>query len=73
MPISIFAFKDNGNFKLPQQPRNLSNGNKKKYFNRCLYQEQFCKDSALSYDVAVNQWLTSCHKNRMTTRYITLC
>ena len=27
---------------------------------------------ALSYDVAVIQWLTSCHKNRMTTRYITL-
>ena len=26
----------------------------------------------LSYDVAVIQWLTSCHKNRMTTRYITL-
>ena len=28
--------------------------------------------SFLSYDVAVIQWLTSCHKNRMTTRYITL-
>ena len=26
----------------------------------------------LSYDVAVIQWITSCHKNRMTTRYITL-
>ena len=26
----------------------------------------------LSYDVAVIQWLTSCHKNHMTTRYITL-
>ena len=26
----------------------------------------------LSYDVAVIQWLTSCHKNRMPTRYITL-
>ena len=26
----------------------------------------------LSYNVAVIQWLTSCHKNRMTTRYITL-
>ena len=25
----------------------------------------------LSYDVAVIQWLTSCDKNRMTTRYIT--
>ena len=22
------------------------------------------------YDVAVIQWITSCHKNRMTTRYI---
>ena len=26
----------------------------------------------LSYDVAVIQWITSRHKNRMTTRYITL-
>ena len=26
----------------------------------------------LSYDVAVIQWITSCHKNRMTTRYIAL-
>ena len=26
----------------------------------------------LSYDVAIIQWITSCHKNRMTTRYITL-
>ena len=26
----------------------------------------------LSYDIAVNQWITSCHKNRMTTHYITL-
>ena len=26
----------------------------------------------LSYDVAVFQWMTSCHKNRMTTRVITL-
>ena len=26
----------------------------------------------LSYDVAVNQWITSCHKSRMTTRVITL-
>ena len=25
----------------------------------------------LSYDVAVIQWITSCHKNRMSTRYIT--
>ena len=29
-------------------------------------------DQYLSYDVAVIQWLTSCHKNCMTTRYITL-
>ena len=28
--------------------------------------------SSLSYDVAVFQWITSCHKNRMTTRVITL-
>ena len=26
----------------------------------------------LSYDVALNQWITSCHKNHMTTRVITL-
>ena len=26
----------------------------------------------LSYDVTVFQWITSCHKNRMTTRVITL-
>ena len=26
----------------------------------------------LSYDVAVIRWIMSCHKNRMTTRYITL-
>ena len=26
----------------------------------------------LSYDVAVIQWITPCHKNRMTTRVITL-
>ena len=26
----------------------------------------------LLYDVAVIQWITSCHKNRMTTRVITL-
>ena len=26
----------------------------------------------LSYDVAVIQWIMSCHKNRMTTRVITL-
>ena len=27
---------------------------------------------SLSYDVAVIQWLTLCHTNRMTTHYITL-
>ena len=26
----------------------------------------------MSYDVAVIQWITSCHKNRMTTRVILL-
>ena len=26
----------------------------------------------LSYDVAVIQWIMSCHKNRMTSRVITL-
>ena len=29
-------------------------------------------DFLLSYDVAVIQWITSCHENRMTTRVITL-
>ena len=29
-------------------------------------------DNILSYDVAVIQWKASCHKNRMTTRGITL-
>ena len=29
-------------------------------------------ENVLSYDVAVIQWITSCHKNRMTTRVITL-
>ena len=29
-------------------------------------------DNYLSYDAAVFQWITSCHKNRMTTRVITL-
>ena len=27
---------------------------------------------SLSYDVAVFQWITSCHKNRMPTRVLTL-
>ena len=26
----------------------------------------------LSHDVAVIQWIASCHKNRMTTRVVTL-
>ena len=30
------------------------------------------KKTVLSYDVAVIQWITSCYKNRMTTRVITL-
>ena len=30
------------------------------------------KDNSLSYDVAVIQWIASCHKNHMTTRAITL-
>ena len=29
-------------------------------------------DTRLPYDVAVIRWITSCHKNRMTTRVITL-
>ena len=27
---------------------------------------------SLSYDVAIIQWITSCHKNRLTARKITL-
>ena len=34
--------------------------------------ENIEKKSSLSYDVAVFQWITSCHKNLMTTRVITL-
>ena len=36
---------------------------------RCKTNFDFC---SLSYDIAVIQWVTSCHKNRMTTRVITL-
>ena len=32
----------------------------------------FCLYFILSYDVAVIRWISSCHKNRMTTHYITL-
>ena len=34
--------------------------------------EDILHELYLSYDVAVFQWITSCHKNRMTTRVITL-
>ena len=34
--------------------------------------QSFIQSQNLSYDVAVIQWKTSCHKNRMTTRVITL-
>ena len=30
------------------------------------------KEILFSYDIVVIQWITSCHKNRMTTRVITL-
>ena len=29
------------------------------------------QEKSFSYDVAVIQWITSCHKNSMTTRVIT--
>ena len=32
----------------------------------------FSCEICLSYDVAVFQWITSCHKNHMTTRVLTL-
>ena len=39
--------------------------------------QYFTKDfkniyTGLPYDVTVIQWITSCYKNRMTTRYLTL-
>ena len=34
--------------------------------------QPYIADYLLSYDVAVIQWITSCYKNRMTTRVITL-
>ena len=33
---------------------------------------EIIEDNNLSYDVAVFQWITSCHKNHMTTHVITL-
>ena len=41
-------------------------------FLRCVFCTVNTEYSQLSYNVAVIQWITSCHKNRMTTRYITL-
>ena len=32
----------------------------------------YVSNCILSYDVSIIQWITSCHKNRMTTRVITL-
>ena len=32
----------------------------------------YARNALLSYDVAVIQWISSCHKNRMTTRVIAL-
>ena len=39
---------------------------------KTLYGIQENPNHHLSYDVAVIQWITSCHKNCMTTREITL-
>ena len=47
----------------------------KKNTTQILNLKLYCskmQDGFLSYDVAVFQWITSCHKNRMTTRVITL-
>ena len=38
----------------------------------CYILQTFSRYINLSYDVAVFKWITSCHKNRMTTRVITL-
>ena len=40
--------------------------------NRTTILQDWMFHSLLSYDVVVIQWITSCHKNRMTTRVITL-
>ena len=42
--------------------------------NSYLFQrsKQEFMQNKLSYDIAVIQWITSCHKNRMNTRVITL-
>ena len=37
-----------------------------------LKKQQQNNITKLSYDVAVIQWINSCHKNRMTTRVVTL-
>ena len=42
------------------------------FWHRLSSIERYLPYFFLSYDVAVIQWLTLCHKNRMTTRYITL-
>ena len=44
-------------------------------FSRQIYihfHHYLSKNLVLSYDVAVIQWITSCHKNCMTTRVMTL-
>ena len=41
------------------------------HFSKTLFPPLFC-ELCLSYDVAVIQWITSGHKNRMNTRVITL-
>ena len=39
--------------------------------NRLVYSMVYTeRENNLSYDVAVIQWITSCHKNRMTTNVI---
>ena len=40
--------------------------------NRALNHTETTAVHKILYDVAVIQWITSCHKNRMTTRVITL-
>ena len=37
---------------------------------KCLYEGE--ENVFLSHDITVFQWITSCHKNRMTTLVITL-
>ena len=50
----------------------LNKAAKEKQKVNALNVRMIFNEKKLSYDVAVIQWITSCCKNRMTTRVITL-